>query len=130
MKILGVKADDFTDEVWNGVAESYIRSAYLLSDDEEVSSDRWHDIPATTVLQGYGGFRLGSKITFHSKLQVDYYPNEMLGFRFDANADPSELKYAKDSHNVTPESIQADFDNRISQLLGSLGIAETIERPY
>ena len=127
--VTGISPSNLTEEVWESVAESYVRSAYLIPDYEEVTSSRWSYVSASDALRTPRGFRLGSVITYHSKLLVNrYHPENMIGFSFDHNAEPYELESAKEQLNVTPESIKEDFQSRIDQLLGGLGIAQTVER--
>ncbi|HWT55753.1 MAG TPA: hypothetical protein VN031_01830 [Candidatus Microsaccharimonas sp.] len=128
--IIGLERADLTDEVWQGVAEAYVRSAYQLHDDETVSSRRWFNTTVDDIERSYGEFRFGSTITLHSKLLVCDMSRLAVHFTFDAHAEPHELTWAKRLLGVTPESIQADFSARQAAWLGELGLAREITDCY
>ncbi|CAN5164109.1 hypothetical protein BH09PAT3_BH09PAT3_3340 [soil metagenome] len=122
----GLETTRFTEDVWQGVAESYARSAYNLADDTEVTSRYWYDMPATSVANGFGEYRLGSVITMHSKFIVCNFTPHIMHFNFHANADSFETDYALETAGVTEASIRFDFQTRVTNLLTELGIAERI----
>lgn len=121
-----VGVDEFSDEVWAGVASSYIRSAYRKSDDEVINPDYWYYISADDVLTGRGEYRLGSIITIHSKLLVCQCTPDLLHFSFFDNADQRERAYVESRLGITEQSIQNDHQQRITTFLSGLGIARQI----
>lgn len=127
--VTGVRQEDFSEEVWHGIASAYFRSAYQLPDSEKISPDRWYYRSAIQILNGGGEYRFGSLISIHSKLEVCQYNRGKLHFGFHANADPYELAWAA-SEGITPETIQGDFQTRITAFLGGIGLAQEISDCY
>jgi hypothetical protein len=127
----GVAVEAFNEPVWQGIATAYVRSAYSLPESEPVSSRRWYDISAATILADreshgfWGEFRLGSLITMHSKLRFCDFTPGVFHFNFDPNASSGELKFAK-RNGITPENIQIELDRQIAEFLGKQGVMQEV----
>lgn len=124
--IIGIDRTDLTDEVWQGIAEAYVRSAYQIDDRDVVPSRRWFNTTADDISRSYGEFRFGSAITMHSKLLVCEMSRVAVHFTVDVNAEPYELTAAQRLLGITPESIEVEFASRQAAWLGSLGVAREI----
>lgn len=126
--IMGIAKVDLTEAIWRGVATSYIRSAYLLADQVRIASSRWSDISARTALDDgcRDGFQLGSVISAHAKLKLCDQSSGLIHFGIDHDADRHEIAAAERSFAATPESIQADFQGRVSALLDGMRVGRVI----
>jgi hypothetical protein len=134
-KIIGVGREDFTDEVWTGVASWYLRSAYLLPEKETVSPDNWYEATAADVLQETGRqlwqLPLGSVLCRDSQLEVCGWDAEALHFGIDHNTDELALKRAERKYRVSPKTIESVFQARVVSFLGELGISrEVVDCPH